>query len=146
MTHADSRHRNGKFGARAKLPILLNISKEKKSHVASYPTKIPAILYTWKSSNMAACFKRSKTDTVAPSMAATTGCATALSPASKPSKPPALNPPVPGLAGIADIQTSSRSSLSGVGLAAGEGSALSSPASAAVDAPVSWRQYSPKNQ
>lgn len=85
-------------------------------------------------------------DTVDPFIAATTGCATALDPASIPWKPPEAVPaPPPGRAGVGDAQTSSKSLPVEVGFDSGDWSRFWVN-SAVVGVAVSWQQYSPKNQ
>lgn len=95
-------------------------------------------------------------DTVAPFIAAITGCATAPPPASKPLRPPvglaAPATPSDRLA-AGDAQTSSKSLplLPGFGFEDGDWSILggepaASASASSAGAPVSWRQYSPRNQ
>ena len=90
---------------------------------------------------------------VAPFISDTTGCATALAPASKPFKPDAgggLAAPPSGRLGADDPQTPSKSSPPlGLGLEGGDWSAFWGQLTAGsvwVGAPVSWQQYSPRNQ
>lgn len=106
--------------------------------------------HTWKSSNIAACFNRSKIDTVAPFMAATTGWATAAAAflgtaVSITSKPPVVAPT--DRAGVIEAQTSSNSLVAldpcFECLRVGE---ESDSASEGVVSPVKRPQYSPRNQ
>lgn len=98
---------------------------------------------TWKSSNIAACFNRIRMDIVAPFIPDTTGCASAL--ASAPMSPrPAGCLPVPLFVGLGtgDVQASSNSfppALAGDGVWSGF-------CDDSAGAPVSWQQYSPRNQ
>lgn len=93
-------------------------------------------------------------ETVAPFIADTTGCATALASASEPLRADAAGglaaPPSDLLGGADDLQTSSKSSPPlGLGLGGGGWSTLwreLAAGSALVGDPVSWQQYSPRNQ
>lgn len=84
---------------------------------------------------------------MAPFIAATTGCATALAPPSKPTRPSwDLPAPPSGRLGAGDAQASSNSLLP-LALGWADGSWSGGWAgSEGAGAPVSWQQYSPRNQ